>query len=411
MNNNNNDDYVDDLLKNLLKEVQPPQKETLKDLFDRRLLELKISQANVLVLLKMEIRTLHGILEGTQKRVDYTNLIKVANFLQLPKEIMIQLYIESLEKNFSNETVSSPKKIEFIKENFDLTTLRKAEFIDSITDFDQIERKITSFFGLNEIFDYKQPSADVAFSAGLVKPKNGLTRSMWVKSAGDYLEGLNNPYEYNRKALVDYFPHIRWHSTDVELGLTNIIRDLYKLGVTVVYQLPFSSLHLRGATFSVNDKPCIALSNYRGFYPTLWFALIHELFHVIFDWEEIRRNQYHLSDEETDELTVRAKENEADAFAREYLFSKEKTAKIRPYLNNQEYVNEFALNNHVHPSFVYVFNAYDTGNKDRMAWARAKRHNPIEMQALLNPMSNPWNNPKPISEFVKSIKIKSNLYK
>lgn len=402
-------DFPDDLLRDLLRGIdQPPLKETLKDLFEGRVLELKIRPTNVLEILKIEYRTLNGILDGTQKRVDYTNLLKIAHFLQLPKEKIVRLYLESLEKNYPDEVASSPEKISFIKENFDLTVLKQAGFIDSLTDFDKIESKIVCYFGLKTIFDYKRPSSDVAFSAGVVQPKNELTRALWIRSAGNYFDEIENPYPYNRKALIDYFPNIRWHSTNVELGLINVIRDLYKLGVTVIYQPQLPSLHLRGATFSVADKPCVALSNYRGFYPTMWFALIHELFHVIFDWEEIRKNRYHLSDEEPEQLSVSAKEQEADSFAREYLFSKEKTTKIRPYLNDIEYVNEFAFNNHVHPSFAYVFYAYDAGKKDRMAWPRAKRHNP-PMDSLLKSISNSWDNPKPIAEFVKSIKF--NLYK
>jgi HTH-type transcriptional regulator/antitoxin HigA len=401
-------EFANDLLKNLFREVKPSQKVSLKELFEKRVRELKIKPTNVLDILKIEYRTLNGILEGTQRRVDFTNLLKIADFLQLPKEQVINLYVESLESNFSDLRTTAPQKIEFIKENFDLVVLRKAGFIDSLTDFDEIERRLVAFFGLKSLLDYKRTEADVAFSAGLIKPKNDLTRSLWINAASKYFEELDNPNPYDRKALIEYFPNIRWHSTDVDLGLVNVIRDLYKIGVTVIYQPQLPTLHLRGATFAFNDKPCIALSNYVGFYPTLWFALIHELFHVIFDWEEIRKNRYHLSDDETEQLTVREKEKEADNFAREFLFSKEKTERIRPYINDADYVTEFANNNHVHPSFVYVFYAFDAGKGDRMAWPRAKRQNP-SLEKLLKSMGNPWDNSKPIADFTKSIKY--NLYK
>ncbi len=391
---------VDNLLNELFKPSSPPAK-TLKELFNDRVRQLQITPTNVLDILKIPYRTLNGILNGSQKVVDFTNLIKIADFLQIPREQVIQLYLGELEKNFPNETKSSAKTIEFIKDNFDLVALKKAGFIKSINDYEQIESNIKKFFGLKSIFDYKKPKGDVALSAGLVKPRNDLSRSMWIKAASSVFEELNNPYEFNRKMLIEYFPEIRWHSMSVEYGLQNIIKGLFKIGVTVIYQSSLPSLHLRGATFSVNDKPCIVITDYKGFYPTLWFALIHELFHVLFDWEEIKNNSYHLSDKDNEQLSVIEKEKEANNFAREYLFSKEKLNTVRSHLFNSEFVREFAETNHVHPSFVYVFNAYELG--DSHSWSKAKKLNP-DIENLKAPLENPWDNPMSIPDFANSIR-------
>ncbi|MCO5238367.1 MAG: ImmA/IrrE family metallo-endopeptidase [Chitinophagaceae bacterium] len=397
-----NSKYQD--INSLLNDILKPDKPGLKELFDKKISELKITSTSVLEILNIQHRTLKGILDGTQKVVDVTNLIKIANFLQLPKEDVIKMYIDSLEKNYT-ENIVPPEKIKFIQENFDLAALKKAGFIDSLTDFEKIDSKITSFLGLKSIYEYKRPNIKPAFSAGLVKPKNELTRSLWIQSAITYFEDIDNPYEYNRKALIEYFPNIRWHSTNVEFGLLTIIKDLFKLGVTIIYQSPLPSLHLRGATFAVNDKPCIVLTNYVGFYGTLWFALIHELFHVLFDWEEIRINMYHLSDDEDNELVVQEKENEANQFAREYLFPQEKMNQIKHNLNNPYFVSEFAKNNHVHPSIIYVFNAFDSSKTNRMPWARARKNEPAEMSKCISHLENPWSNSMPINEIVKNKKI------
>ena len=402
---NDNDFNVDDLLKSVFVPEDNIPQENLNKLFERRIKELKITPTNVLDILKIQYRTLNGILEGTQKTVDFTNFIKIADFLQLSVEQTIILYIKELKNKFPNEEVSSSERVEFIRDNFDLAVLRRAGFINSINDYEEIEKKITSFFGLKSISKYKKPHMDVAFSSGIRKPKNDLSRSFWIQAAIEFFKEINNTNKYDRKALVNYFPQIRWHSTNVELGLINVIRDLYKIGITVAYQSSLPSINLRGATFLVQDKPCILITNLAGFYPTLWFALVHELFHVIFDWQEIKNNKYHLSDDESEQLTVQEKEKEANEFAREYLFSREKTNKIRPHINSPESVREFAEANHVHPSFVYVFNAYDVGKKDRMAWAKAKKYNP-PLDNLIKPFENSWKNPRPITEFAKTIKHK-----
>lgn len=379
----------------------------LKDLFERRLDELKISKTNACGIINIQSRALNGILEGTQKQIDFTNIIKIASFLQIQKEEVLKLYVESLEKHFPDKTSPQilPEKIEFIKENFDLAALKRVGFINSITDFKQIEKKLIQHFGLQKIDDYRRPLIEVAFSEGKIKPKNELSRSFWIKTAKDIFTGIDNHFEYDRKSLIEFFPEIRWHSTNVELGLKSVMKSLFKLGITVIYLPSFPSLHLRGATFAVNGKPCIVLTDYKGFYPTLWFALIHELFHVLFDWDEIRSSKYHLSDEEIEQLSVREKEKEADNFAREYLFSKEKTLAAKKFIKDAHHVRAFARNNHVHPSFVYVFHAYDNGKKDNSAWARARRESSFVDDAI-NFIGNSWKSSQPITEYVKSIRMK-----
>jgi len=407
MNNRDEKDFdVDKVLSDLFKPAPFVSNETLLEVFDRRISELNISRTTALDILKIERVTLLGILEGKQRRADFSNFLKLSHFLKIKPDEVISLYLKELIKNFPEYNGNSQRNVEFIKDNFDLAVLKKSGFIDSITDFDAIEKKIVSHFGLSSIYDYKRPSRSVAFSSGVIAPKNELTRDFWLNNAEDAFKQLNNPYEYDRKLLIEYFPQIRWHSTNVELGLLNVIKDLYQRGITVIYLPSMSDLHLRGATIQYNGKPCIVLSNYRGFYPTLWFALIHELFHVIFDWDEIKLGNYHLSEEEPDKLTLLEKENEANNFAREYLFSTEKMKKVKPHLANDDFVYEFADQNHIHPSFIYVFNARDSKD-NRTAWARARKHNPeIQFKELLTALENSWRESTPVAEYFKSNKYK-----
>ncbi|MCS3797187.1 ImmA/IrrE family metallo-endopeptidase [Niastella sp. OAS944] len=395
-----NDFNIDNLILDLF------SPDTLKDVFEKRLTELKISTTTASEILDIDYRAMINIIHGTKKIADFTNLIKIANFLQLSTSEVARLYINTLEKNFPEQSIISPEEIKFIKENFDLAALKKAKFIKSITDFNEINTKLTKALGLRSILDYQKPSGDVAFSAGKRKPKTENNRSQWIAFAKETFEEIHNEHDYDRKELVEYFPKIRWHCTNIEFGLPSVIKDLFKMGVTVIYQEALPALHLRGATFAVYDKPCVVLTNYRGFYPTLFFALIHELFHVLFDWEEIKVNGYHLSDDDENELSVKAKEDEADSFAREYLFSKEKTKFLKPYLNNNPaFVEKFTTDNHVHPSFAYVFNAFDLGKTHRWAWALANSFNPKnEMEVLLGKLRNPWENLQPVKEHARYLK-------
>ena len=120
------------------------------------------------------------------------------------------------------------------------------------------------------------------------------------------------------------------------------------------------------------------LTDYKGFYPTLWHCLIHELYHVLFDWDEINKDaySYHISDDSEELLTIDERETQADDFARKYLFSKEKMEEVRPFIYNQRYINEVAKDNNVHPSIIHNYFAFDNNKNDRMVWARARRYMP-----------------------------------
>jgi HTH-type transcriptional regulator/antitoxin HigA len=396
MPDNNNSDHlnINDLLNDLLKPS------SLKDLFEQKLRELDLAPTAALGILGMQHRALYGILEGTQKIVDFTNLIKLSSFLQVPREEILRLYVDSLQRNFPSLTVSNPEKVKFIKENFDLAALKKAGMIDSITDFAHIEERILARLGLRSIFEYRPPDLSVAFSSGHFQPKNALTRSFWIKAATSLLEEISNPYEFDRKALVDFFPQLRWYSTKVEHGLAEVVRILFRIGVTVIYQPPMQGLQLRGATFAVNDKPCIVLTNLQGFYPTLWFALVHELYHILFDWQDILENRYHLTDDDDQELTVREREEMADNFAREYFVSTEKLKSVRRYLNDPSYIEEFALHNNVHPSFLYVFSAWDASKTSRSHWGRARKYNP-DYRLAIEQLDLPWSESRQIHDVIK----------
>jgi len=393
---------VDDLLGSLF----PSEK--LSDLFDQRLVELNLKPTNALEVLDIEYRALQGILNSTSKRVDMTNFLKLATFLKIPREKVIALYFNELEKNYPDVIGYPVNKADFITQHFDLATLKKAGFIQSLTDFKHIEQRINQHFGFKSIFEYKLPSKEVAFSAGVREPKNIHTRLFWINAAIDAFEEFANPYPYNQKGLMAYFPEIRWHSTDVERGLTSVISDLYKLGITVIYQSTLPSLHLRGATMEVNEKPCIVITDYRGFYTTLWHALCHELSHVLFDFNEIREHLYHLSEDDEADLSVTYKEKEADDFASAYLFAKDKLQKAKPHIANRKFITTMATEYQVHPSFIYTYYAYAYGKQDDKAWARAKQYNP-PFEGLVSKMENRWDAAKPIKEHVQELK-KSSIY-
>lgn len=394
----------------LLEGIMMPERQSLQEIFDTKLKELGMSATAARKVIGMDYRAVSKILSGTQKMLDVTIIPDFATFLGIPEEVFIKLFLDEVRKNTPSSTSISLKKTKFIQENFDLIVLKKAGFIDSLKDFEHIEERLNSRLGLKSILEYRKPNIDIAFSSGSFKPENDRNRAFWTRAAIACFEDIDNPNDFDRSELINFFPQIRWYTMNVERGLVEVIKQLYKMGITVVFQPPLLTLQLRGATFSHNNKPCIVLSNYVGFYATLWFALVHELYHVLFDWEEIKEGKYHLTDDKNEQLTVREREEEANKFTRNYLFSLDKSSQVRPYLNDREYVSEFARDNHVHPSIIYVFNAHDVGKTDRMAWARARRESPSQLiEQALKSIDMPWESENAAVEALLQ-KYKSKVY-
>ena len=381
---------IDDLLRGLIE----PNKPSLQNLFNERIAELGISETAAFELMEVNFRSMRNILSGSKRLVDIINLIKLAGFLKISKERAVDLFIYSIDKNFTIDDFS-PEKLEFILKNFDLSSLKKSGLIENTKDLNHIEDRIKLRLGLKSIMEYQIPAIDVAFSAGSRKVDNNLNRALWIRGAIACFTEIDNPYPYDKEELIKYIPFIRQHTIDVENGLLAVSRELYKLGITVIYQAPLPKLQLRGATFCYNDRPCIVLTDYVGFYPTLWFALMHEIYHVLFDWEQIKVNKYHLTDDENKEASVVVREEMANNFARKYLFSKDKTEQVARYIQDKEYVESFALENHVHSSFAYVYYAVDFKDSDVKAWARAKSNSP-KINRCIKPIDLPWVLERPV---------------
>lgn len=402
----NEDNYSDELLKRLFETKTAKIESTLEELFDERLVSLQVSKTTALRLMGMTTRTLKGILYGKQKKLDNTQLIKLSNFLGIPLVQVAKLYLEKLQKVHNlGEGIS--KEIQFINEKFNLAEFKKVGIIKSLADYDDIIKSICNYFGLDKVVDYKEPEINIVFSAGK-RAKRNCSIQNWVYLAEKTCIELRNANTFNREKLIEYFPQIRWHSMNVDNGLVNVIKQLFQLGITVVFIPSFPSLHVRGATFCVNNKPCIVLTDYVGFYPTIWYALIHELFHVLFDWNDIKEANYHISLKDG-EYFDRTSENEkeADSFARQYLFSKEKTKIVEPFINDHEYIKEFAIANHVDPSFIYVFTAFDAPKSNKFVWGRAKKYNP-KLNKLKGQLQNFLDESIPFNQHIK--KIRTNIY-
>ncbi|MEZ4772388.1 MAG: XRE family transcriptional regulator [Bacteroidia bacterium] len=361
----------------------------LKTLMENKKVQFGISSDRQLSqIIGIDRNTIGRILNGEVQKVDILSILKINQFLGIPLNRLIQIYVASMQSGSVAELEAVRKKT-FIIENFDLNSLKKIGFIETTTDFDQIEHRICSFFGLESLFQFKQEIGNVLFS----RTKNASDdkiREFWVRCAFTQFERINNPNNFEATLVEKFATKIRLHTRQEETGLITVLRALYSLGVTVIVQSYLSKIQIRGATFSVNGKPCIVITDYRKSYDTLWFSLMHELAHVIYDFEDIKSMKYHLTGGIPDLFITEEQEGVADYFARQLLVSDDKLNYILPFIDTPTIVNDYAKKIGVHPALIYGFYCWDQSSRDREIYAKYASYIPKSTQAVRLMKSNPW---------------------
>lgn len=373
---------------------------SIRQLFDDRIKMLSLTQFQVETQLGIERKTMNSILDRTGKRVDVLNVLKICNFMAIPFDIFIRMY----QKEMPTENVGDlekAKKASFIMNHFDIPHLKAGKVINS-TKIEHVEARIVELFGLNNIYEYANIDVSAAFSR-TKKTSGDLMREFWVKSAYLHFQGLDNPNPYNRDLLVDLIPRIRPYTVNVEKGLITVARALYNVGVTLIFQPNLPTVQARGATMQIDGRPCIVITDFNKNYPTLWFALMHELHHVLYDLEDIDKVKYHISGDSDFSLI----EDKANEFAREYLFSHDKSVYIYPLINNETAVAQFAKSHQIHSSFPYNWFNFDMAERgDKYAWTRFKDKFPDVNIATKDFNSHLWVNQTQIKDSIKHLKDK-----
>src|SRR5580658_6060476 len=128
-------------------------------LIGKRMSDLDLSERQLSSILDIERPSLKRLMDGEAQKVDLLTALKLIQFLGLEFDEFVKMYVSTLPKE-SIGGLEKVRKANYLVENFDLKTLKKLGFIQSTSDYDEIERKIINQFGLQSIFEY---SLEVAY--------------------------------------------------------------------------------------------------------------------------------------------------------------------------------------------------------------------------------------------------------
>ena len=356
---------TDDAMQEIYKLLQSSDSKNLAQLVSEKKEQMGISELQMSKILGIDKSTFSRLIkklqEGNIDNIDFYSILKICQLMGISVEEMSQIYVASLNSENIKE-LERARKAHYIIQNFDIKGLKDADFIENITDFDKIEQRIVSFFRLDSIFQYNSEIGAVAFS----RTKNishDKMREFWVRSAIFQFEKLDNPNDYKREELLSLIPNIGPYTRFEEKGFWTVIQALYNIGITVIVQSYLSKTQVRGGTFSIKNKPCIVITDYNKRYYSVWQALMHELYHVLYDFEQLKSLKYHLTGEAQSDLYL-FKEDYADYFGWEMLFQEEKLDFIKHMMKSDSYVYDYAEKNKIHPSIIYGFYCFQEKTKN-----------------------------------------------
>lgn len=355
----------------LRKSIEKSEEITLKSLLEDKLDATGLSKTQFERLANIQRRSLDGILDKTSKQTDIINLLKLGEFLELSIDELLIYHFKDRPR-FEIKDLQSSMEITFINKYFDLKTLTSLGFIKKNSTIEDLKKRICEFFQFQNIYDYEADLNEVLYSRTKRKFSDKM-KDFWIKSSYKYFELIDNPNEYSRNDLKNLIPKIKPYTQNVEKGLLTVFRALYNVGVTVVFQPMLPKTQIRGATFFINEKPCIVVTDLNKSYPTIWFALIHELHHVLYDLDELVHIKYHLTGEPDLFLL---QEDKANQFAENYLMSEEKMRYIEPMIHNPLMVAKYATTLQVHPSIIYSQYQYRQEEKGNNYWGAFKEFFP-----------------------------------
>ncbi len=342
--------------------------DSLEELFKKKITLVGLTKTQFEKFANIQRRTLDGILNKTSQQTDIVSLIKVGEFLELKLKDLLILHFKDRPVD-DIEQLMSTMKMTTIHKNFDLKALSQIGFIGKNISANDFEKKICQFFGFASIHELKK--IDAVLYSKAKRPFSDKQKDFWIKSSYFYFQYINNPNDYSRNDLIDLIPKIKPYTQDEKNGLLTVFQALYKIGITVVFQPKLPNTHVKGATFKVNSKPCIVITDYNKNYSTVWFSLIHELYHVLFDLDEIQT--YHLSDETIDLFLIEKKANE---FTAKYFLSQEKMKRIEGLINNPSSVDMYAKKWKVHPSIIYGQYQWKQHELGKNYWGAFKEYFP-----------------------------------
>src|SRR6218665_1907896 len=152
---------------NIYKFLESEEAISLFDLISQKREEMSLSNLQMSKILDIDKSTFDRLLkkieEGDSSSIDFFIVLKICNLFGIDIQTISEIYASSLKPESIGE-LEQARKANYIINQFDLKGLKESGFLESLSDFKQIEKRIVDFFGLQSIFEFNSEIGAVLFS-------------------------------------------------------------------------------------------------------------------------------------------------------------------------------------------------------------------------------------------------------
>ncbi|WP_047451794.1 helix-turn-helix domain-containing protein [Alistipes sp. ZOR0009] len=297
--------------------------------------------------------TLSKFLKG-ETDLKLNQAIKIMKLLNLTESQFISLYNKKIGDEELKQ-IENSERLSYIARNFDIPTLKNLGIIPKRARIDIFEKQICDFFGFKSIYEYDDTSLmPTLFSkskASIAHDKEQKMKTFWLKCSIYSFSKINNPNEYNRELLLEFLKRIREFTVDSKHGYEKVVLILYRLGITVLTQSYIPKTGAFGVTMILDGKPCIVITDMKKKYHKLWLTLLHELYHVINDFDLLETMKYHVSNPENPDILLN--EERANQFAIDVLVHPNIQRELHKIVSLPFKMNTLSENLHIDISILY----------------------------------------------------------
>lgn len=344
---------------------------SLADFLEQQREALGVSVRQMCAGAGIQRKTYQRLLDGEAQKVDVFTILALARFLHIEDKDIVHAF-ETRGTHEDIERLKRARRAGFIHRNFDLRSLKRIGFIKNTTDIDYIEDRIKTYFGFDSIMQYATAPISVPRFKRSLRSVSDKMLEFWLHSVNHQFMRLDNPYEYDEERVRRILTMARALTLDETNGIRRIISELYRAGVTIVFESYLGSTKVYGGTFVIKGKPCVVVTDLYKRYSTLWHSLLHEMYHVLKDQEDIVRDGFHLSTDGPFSLfTSQLSEGFADEFASRVLCTPQMLAHLQQYINVPGMVTARAAEWNVHEKVLYGAYLSEHGTDDD--WKRFGR--------------------------------------
>lgn len=350
---------------------------SLREMLSRFMSENDITINAISDEIKANNDTVSKFLRGEISDLKFMQAVRLMKVLGISEGEFVSAYCKG--KDMEEESFDKLERISYITKNFDVPALKKLSIIPKVK-VEEYEKYICNFLGIGSIYEYDDTSLMPAlFSKSkrkMQEEKESKMTSFWLRCAIQSFIKIGNPNEFDKDLLFQLLRRSAEFTEDERNGYYKFILVLYQIGITVLTQPYATGTNAHGATLILNGKPCVIITDMGKKYHKLWLSLLHELYHVVNDFEIIESLSYHFSTPDMPDLLLN--EQKADQFAMDVLINPEIQDKLSRVVSFPSKVKALAKELHISPAIIYgVY--LESLPKGRMKSQQFARFNNLEM--------------------------------